>query len=60
MLGYVLLVVVCFDVILIDAKWVRVWEDNFDWNGGIDTNKWNFDVGGRGWGKCVFISTLLV
>ncbi len=58
MLGHVSLVGVCFVVTLIDAKWVRVWEDNFDWNGGIDTNKWDFDVGGGGWGKCVCIVSL--
>ncbi|CAF3842639.1 unnamed protein product, partial [Rotaria magnacalcarata] len=34
-----------------DADWVRVWEDNFDWDGGIDLNKWEFDVGGHGWGN---------
>ncbi|CAF3843325.1 unnamed protein product [Rotaria magnacalcarata] len=35
------------------GEWVRVWEDNFDWNGGIDTNKWEFDVGvgENGWGN---------
>ncbi len=33
-----------------DDEWIRVWEDNFNWNGGIDTNKWEFEVGGHGWG----------
>ena len=33
------------------GAWVRVWEDNFDWNGGVDLNKWEFDVGGSGWGQ---------
>ena len=32
------------------ADWVRVWADDFDWNGGVDTNKWDFDEGGDGWG----------
>jgi hypothetical protein len=32
------------------SAWVRVWEDNFDWNGGVDLNKWEFDEGGHGWG----------
>ncbi|CAF1028149.1 unnamed protein product [Rotaria sordida] len=34
-----------------DTEWVRVWEDNFNWNGGVDPNKWDFDVGGNGWGN---------
>jgi len=34
-----------------DGAWVRVFEENFDWNGGIDLNKWDFDVGGGGWGN---------
>ena len=43
-------------VTLSDGGWVRVWEDNFDWNGGVDLNKWEFDVGGHGWGsKTVFV-----
>lgn len=33
------------------ADWVRVWADDFDWNGGVDTNKWDFDEGGDGWGS---------
>ncbi|CAF0758234.1 unnamed protein product [Didymodactylos carnosus] len=33
------------------ADWERVWEDNFDWNGGVDKNKWDFDNGGGGWGN---------
>ena len=32
------------------GEWVRVWEDNFDWNGAMDPNKWKFEVGGHGWG----------
>ncbi len=41
-----------FFIITMDTggEWVRVCEDNFDWNGGIDTNKWQFEVGGHGWG----------
>jgi hypothetical protein len=31
--------------------WKLVWEDNFDWNGAVDPNKWEFYVGGHGWGK---------
>ena len=38
-------------IVASEAAWVRVWEDNFDWNGGVDLNKWDFDEGGGGWGK---------
>ena len=41
---------VCGLIAVSQAAWVRVWEDNFDWNGGVDLNKWEFDVGGSGWG----------
>jgi hypothetical protein len=34
-----------------NGEWKRVWEDNFDWNGAIDSTKWEFEVGGHGWGK---------
>lgn len=34
----------------IKEDWNLVWADEFNWNGGIDPNKWNFDVGGHGWG----------
>jgi hypothetical protein len=37
-------------VLLNKTGWVRVWEDNFDWTGEVDLNKWEFDVGGNGWG----------
>jgi hypothetical protein len=37
-------------VVLGEAAWVRVWEDNFDWNGGVDLGKWEYDEGGHGWG----------
>ncbi len=47
---YILLVCLCCIVGLSQSAWVRVWEDNFDWNGGVDLNKWTFDEGGGGWG----------
>jgi hypothetical protein len=34
-----------------EGGWIRVWKDNFDWNDGVDTNKWEFEVGGHGWGS---------
>lgn len=39
---------------------MRVWEDNFDWNGGVDPNKWEFDIGGHGWGEIFFPYLLYV
>jgi hypothetical protein len=50
MKGYFLLLCVWCIVTLSEGEWVRVWEDNFDWNGGVDLNKWDFDEGGHGWG----------
>jgi hypothetical protein len=47
---YSLLICVWCIVALNALQWVRVWEDNFDWNGGVDLNKWDFDEGGDGWG----------
>ena len=38
------------------SDWKLVWEDTFDWNGRVDTRKWDFDVGNGGWGK-VFAMT---
>ncbi|CAF3483169.1 unnamed protein product [Rotaria sp. Silwood1] len=51
MKGCILLIWVCCIVACSQAAWVRVWEDNFDWDGGIDRNKWEYDVGGHGWGN---------
>ncbi len=42
-----------------DGEWVRIWEDNFDWNGRIDPNKWEFEVGGSGWGLSLFYCNCL-
>ncbi len=44
-----------------EGGWIRVWEDNFDWNGGVDLNKWEFDVGGTGWGlDFIFLSFIIL
>ncbi|CAF1611113.1 unnamed protein product, partial [Adineta ricciae] len=51
MQSYQILICVWCVVAFGEAAWVRVWEDNFDWNGGVDLNKWEFDVGGGGWGN---------
>ena len=39
-------------IALSKGDWVRVWADDFDWNGGVDLNKWDFDEGNgnNGWG----------
>jgi hypothetical protein len=47
---YLVLIFIGCIVALSKGDWVRVWEDNFDWNGGVDLNKWDFDEGGGGWG----------
>ena len=32
------------------ADWVLEWEDNFDYKGHVNSTKWDFNVGGSGWG----------
>ena len=48
---YALLLHLCGLLALSEAAWVRVWEDDFDWNGRVNLSKWKFDVGGSGWGR---------
>jgi len=33
------------------AGWKLVWHDEFDRDGPVDPTKWNYDVGGDGWGN---------
>ncbi len=33
------------------TKWVMIWNDEFSTLGLPDTQKWNYDVGGDGWGN---------
>jgi hypothetical protein len=35
----------------IDSKWKLVWSDDFSYSGLPDSTKWNYDVGGHGWGN---------
>jgi hypothetical protein len=61
MKAYLSLICVWCIVTFSEAAWVRVWEDNFDWNGGVDLNKWEFDVGGTGWGlDFIFLSFIIL
>jgi beta-glucanase (GH16 family) len=32
-------------------QWKLVWADEFNYKGLPDSNKWNYDVGGHGWGN---------
>ena len=32
-------------------KWKLVWSDEFGYSGLPDSTKWNYDVGGHGWGN---------
>ena len=34
-----------------DSKWKLVWSDDFSYSGLPDSTKWNYDVGGHGWGN---------
>jgi beta-glucanase (GH16 family) len=33
------------------SKWKLVWSDDFSYSGLPDSAKWNYDVGGHGWGN---------
>jgi beta-glucanase (GH16 family) len=33
------------------SKWKVVWSDDFSYSGLPDSTKWNYDVGGHGWGN---------
>ena len=33
------------------ATWELIWNDEFDYAGLPDSNKWSYDVGGHGWGN---------
>jgi len=33
------------------TKWKLVWSDEFNYTGLPDSTKWNYDVGGEGWGN---------
>ncbi len=33
------------------TMWKMVWNDEFDGSGLPDPNKWNYDIGGHGWGN---------
>ena len=32
-------------------QWQQVWDDEFNYTGLPDSTKWNYDVGGNGWGN---------
>jgi len=33
------------------VQWQQVWNDEFNYSGLPDSTKWNYDVGGNGWGN---------
>src|SRR6187401_875027 len=33
------------------SKWKLAWSDDFSYTGLPDSTKWNYDVGGHGWGN---------
>src|SRR5258708_2160764 len=35
----------------IPTHWQQVWNDEFNYTGLPDSTKWNYDVGGNGWGN---------
>ncbi len=48
-LSFILFNIVGFS--LYSQTYSLVWSDEFDYSGLPDTNKWNYDVGGNGWGN---------
>src|SRR5687767_8877514 len=34
-----------------DLQWKLVWSDDFEYSGLPDSTKWNYDIGGHGWGN---------
>jgi len=34
-----------------NKKWKLAWSDEFNYKGLPDSSKWNYDVGGHGWGN---------
>mgnify|MGYP002423848491 FL=1 len=51
---YQFVISLCYVVTLIQAKWSLKWSDEFNYNGDVDTSKWDFDEGGHGWGSFDF------
>lgn len=47
---YFLVILLCCVFGLNTADWIQVWQDNFNYNGSVNTKKWDFDEGGTGWG----------
>jgi beta-glucanase (GH16 family) len=39
------------DAVPSDAEWQMVWNDEFDYEGTPDPEKWNFETGANGWGN---------
>ena len=46
-----ILLLACFSTILAQSKRKLVWSDEFNYKGLPDSAKWNYDVGGNGWGN---------
>ena len=56
--AFMLLVIVgvCLSLIAFHRKkpataWKLTWQDEFNYEGLPDANKWNYDIGGDGWGN---------
>ena len=47
---YFVLIFLWCSVALSKGGWARVWADDFNRNGLLNPNKWDFDEGGDGWG----------
>jgi beta-glucanase (GH16 family) len=55
--GYLLLIVATTAIVVSaftmhsPKKWKLVWSDEFNYQGLPDSTKWNYDIGGEGWGN---------
>ena len=51
--GLILITAVCSVASCASSKkgWKLVWKDEFNYTGLPDSSKWNYDVGGNGWGN---------
>ena len=53
LLGFSLLAFICCSTAekTETSKWKLVWSDDFSYSGLPDSTKWDYNVGGHGWGN---------
>ncbi len=49
---YLFLIITLFTTLSSHSQnWIEIWSDEFDYTGLPDPDKWNYDIGGSGWGN---------